>query len=297
MKLIIPAVLLCISVYAQWINYRQPDMPRLKDGKVNLSAPVPRTADRKPDLTGVWMHEPTPTAELRRIVCAAGPNCELDNLPPGMNAELQNKYGIDILIDFDADWLSSLSALKPGAPLPTEPLMQPEAFASLLRRAAERQFPDINRCNTDFGWPLAGMVSEPIKIVQSMKETMILYEVGNMHRQIFTDGRGFPEEFELPAYLGYSVGHWEGDMFVVETRGFSDRTPLDGAGHPRSDAMRVVERFHRPDFGHLNVEMTFDDPKSYTQPFTIRVTHDLVPDNDIFEMFCENEKDAAHINR
>jgi hypothetical protein len=212
-----------------------------------------------------------------------------------MNIELQNKYGFDILIDFDAAWLGSVSHLKPGAPVPTEPLMQPEAFASLLRRAAERKFPDINRCNTDFGWPFAGMLSEPIKILQANKETMILYEVGNLHRQIFTDGRQFPAEFNLPAYLGYSVGHWEGDTFVVETRGFNDKTPLDAAGHPRSDVMRVIERFHRRDFGHLDVDMTFDDPKSYTQPFTIRVVHDLVPDNDIFEMFCENERDAAHI--
>ena len=297
MKLIIPAVLLCISAYAQWINYREPGVPRLKDGKVNLSAPAPRVSGGKPDLTGVWMHEPTPTAELRRIFCAAGPNCDLDNLPPGMNAELQNKYGIDILIDFDADWLISLGRLKPGAPVPTPPLMQPEAFASWLRRAAERRFPDINRCNTDAGWPAAGMFSEPIKIVQAPKETMILYELGNLHRQIFTDGREFPAEFDLPAYLGYSVGHWEGDTFVVETRGFNDRTLLDGALHPRSEAMRAIERFHRRDFGHLDYEMTFDDPKTYTKPFTIRVVHDLVPDNDIFEMFCENEKDATHIKQ
>jgi len=294
MKPIIPALLLCAGGHAQWLNYREPGVPRLKDGKVNLFAPAPRTADRKPDLTGVWMHEPTPTAELKRLFRGTPGESELDNLPPGMNVELQNKYGLDILIDFDADFWSNL---KPGVPPPTPPLVRPEAWKSVLGRIAEGKIIDINRCNSDAGWPLAGMVSEPIKIVQAPKETMILYELGSLHRQIFTDGRGFPAEFDLPAYLGYSVGHWEGDTFVVETRGFNDRTPLDAVGHPRSDAMHVIERFRRRDFGHLDVEMTFDDPKSYTRPFTIRVAHDLVPDNDIFEMFCENEKDAAHIKR
>jgi hypothetical protein len=125
---------------------------------------------------------------------------------------------------------------------------------------------------------------------------MILYEVDNLHRQVFTDGRKFPAEFDLPAYLGYSVGHWEGETFVIETRGFNDRTPLDAVGHPRSEAMHVTERFHRRDFGHLDTEMTFDDPPTYTTKFTVKVAYDLVPDNDIFEMFCgENEKDRAHM--
>ena len=109
------------------------------------------------------------------------------------------------------------------------------------------------------------------------------------------DGRSFPSEVNLPAYLGYSVGHWECDWFVVETRGFNDKTRLDTMGHPHSDALYVVERFRRRDFGHLDVTMTFDDPKTYTRPFTINVPHDLLADADIFEMFCENEKDREHL--
>ncbi len=94
------------------------------------------------------------------------------------------------------------------------------------------------------------------------------------------------------------LGHWERDVFVVETAGFNGRTRLDLMGHPQSDAMRITERFRRRDFGHLDVEMTFDDPKMYTKPFTIKVTHDLLPDSDIFEMFCnENEKDRAHLGK
>jgi hypothetical protein len=125
---------------------------------------------------------------------------------------------------------------------------------------------------------------------------MVLYEIDNMHRQIFADGRALPKEVNLPAYLGYSVGHWERDTFVVETSGFSDKTVLDIMGHFHSDALRVTERFRRRDFGHMEIEMTFDDPRTYTRPFTIKVPFELLADQDIFEMNCnENEKDRPHL--
>jgi hypothetical protein len=139
-------------------------------------------------------------------------------------------------------------------------------------------------------------LAEPMKIAQARKETMILYEVDNIHRQVFTDGRQFPATFEFPAYFGYSTGRWEGDTFVVETRGFNDRTPIDALGHPRSEAMHVTERLHRRDFGHLDYEVTFDDPQMYTRKFNVLIPYELVPDNDIFEMFCQqNEKDRSHM--
>src|SRR5947199_198385 len=118
-------------------------------------------------------------------------------------------------------------------------------------------------CADVAGIPLAGLLSEPIKIVQAPRLTMILYEVDNLHRQIYTDGRSLPKEFDYPAYLGYSVGHWDRDVFVVETAGFNDKTNLD-ASHPHSEALRITERFRRRDFGHMNVEMTFDDPVMYS---------------------------------
>lgn len=89
----------------------------------------------------------------------------------------------------------------------------------------------------------------------------------------------------------------ERDVFVVETAGFNDRTSLDVSGHPQSEALRITERFRRRDFGHLDVEMTFDDPQMYSKPFTITIPHDLLADADIFEMFCENEKDRVHLNK
>src|SRR5262249_48752673 len=137
----------------------------------------------------------------------------------------------------------------------------------------------------NYGWPVAGMLSEAIKIIQAPKETMILYEVGDLHREILTDGRRFPEEFELPQYMGYSIGRWEGGTLHVDSRGFNEKTPIDAMGHPRSEQMHVTERFHRRDFGHLDMEITFDDPKFYTRAFTVRIPHTLVLNYDVLEMF------------
>jgi len=160
------------------------------------------------------------------------------------------------------------------------------------------QFRALGECydsNLPVGFPLPGLVSEPIKIVQAPRLTMVLYEVGGQFRQIYTDGRTLPSEVNLPAYFGYSVRRWDRDTFVVETAGFNDKTPLDVMGHPHSDQLRIVERFRRPNFGHLVTEMTYTDLKMYTQPFTIRISYHLLADEDIFEMFSENEKDCAHI--
>jgi hypothetical protein len=264
------------GAHAQWLNYSPAGTP-LKDGKPDLSATAPRGADGKPDLTGVWQHERTTPAEFKRIL-GASYEAESQSALLGMELEVVHKYGLNILLD-----------LKPG-----ESILKPEGEAAMKRRTAERRVDNV--CHGEYGWPVAGLLAEPFKIVQAPKETMILYEVDGLHRQVFTDGREFPATFEFPAYLGYSVGRWEGETFVVETRGFNDRTPVDGIGHPRSEAMHVTERFHRRDFGHLDTELTFDDPEMYTRKFMVHIGYDLIPNNDIFEMFCtQNEKDRGHM--
>jgi len=265
---------ICLS--AQWINHVPAGTP-MKNGKVNLSAPVPKALDGKPDLTGVWLHEKSTLADFKKLL---GPDYDpaKQNTLIGMENEAVHKYGFNILID-----------LKPeDAPL------TPEAEAVMKKRLAERRVDNV--CHGEYGWPVLGLLAEPLKIVQSPKVTVILYEIDGMHRQVFTDGRKFPAEFQLPAYLGYSVGRWEKDTFVIETRGFNDRTPLDAVGHPRSEQMYVTERFRRRDYGHLDAEMTFEDPLMYKKPFTVKLSYELVPNNDIFEMYCgENEKDRAHM--
>ena len=274
--LLIAAFLLPVGVHAQWLNYTPPGTP-MKDGKPNLSAPAPRLADGKPDLMGVWAHERTSADEFKRIF---GSRYEVESQSAliGMELESVHKYGMNIMID-----------LKPG-----EVALTKEGEAAMKRRTAERRVDNV--CHGEYGWPVVSLLAEPFKIVQAPKETMIVYEIDSLHRQVFMDGRQFPATFEFPAYLGYSVGHWEGDTLVIDTRGFNDRTPIDAMGHPRSEAMHVTERYHRRDFGHLDTELTFDDPQMYTRKFTVKIGYDLVPDNDIFEMYCsQNEKDRAHM--
>ena len=123
----------------------------------------------------------------------------------------------------------------------------------------------------------------------------MLYEQDTSFRQIFVDGRKQPVDPQ-PSWLGYSIGKWDGDSLVVDTAGFNDRSWLDAFGHPHSDAMRVTERLHRRDFGHTEVEITVDDPKTYTKPFTVKLNQRLLPDTDLIESVClENERDRTHL--
>lgn len=143
--------------------------------------------------------------------------------------------------------------------------------------------------------PTAMMIPNyPWKIVQTPALTVILFENFTQYRQIFTDGRDYPDERQ-PAWFGYSLGRWEGDVFVVETLGYNDKGWLDDGGHPRSEEMRTTERFRRLDYGHLEVEVTFNDPMAYTRPWTVTLPFNLLPDTDIIENVCENEKDLEHI--
>jgi hypothetical protein len=265
----------CVGAQGQWLNFPTPGTPRTADGKPNLAAPAPRAADGKPDLSGVWHVEPTPLAEMQRLF---GEHVGDGNVP-GMEVGTQSKYGFNILLDFK----------------PEESPMRPAA-AEILRRRLPTELTSTS-C-LPMGIPADGLVSEPNKIVQSPRMTVILYESDGTHRQIYTDGRALPKEFEQPAWLGYSVGHWERDTLVVESAGFNDKTWLDVSGHPHSEGLRIVERYRRRDFGHMDVTMTFDDPQMYTKPFTIKFTQDLLPDSDIFESICEeNEKDRAHMGK
>jgi hypothetical protein len=282
-KKILLLSLLSIAAQAQWVNYRTPGTPRTPDGKADLRARTPKALDGKPDLSGVWMHEVTTPAEMKRLFGKRIDEAIAVDVP-GMEIGTQHKYAFDILVDHKSD----------------EGLLRPAAVERLQKNAAAI---NLNGCpapgdpvfSSAPAFPLMGLLSEPIKIVQAPQLTMVLYEAGNLHRQIHTDGRELSKEFDLPAFNGYSAGRWEGDTLVVETAGFNDKTPLDAAGHPHSDALHVTERFHRSDFGHLDYEITFDDPKMYTKPFTVKIPHELLADTDIFETYPENEKDRAHM--
>ena len=260
------------SAFAQWMNYSVPGTPRTRDGKPNLTAPAPRAADGKPDLSGVWHVQPTGMKEMKRLF---GERADATDVP-GMELDTISKYGVNILQDFKPD----------------EAPIRPEAVR-IQRARKVADFP-ATHCLPQ-GIPLGSMLSEPVKFVQSPQVDRDFVRSG---RQASPDlyGRACaPKEFDQPAWMGYSVGRWDHDTLVVETAGFNDKTWLDIMGHPHSEALRMVERYRRRDFGHMDVEMTFDDPKMYTKPFTIKVTNELWADSDIFEFFCnENEKDRAH---
>jgi len=136
--------------------------------------------------------------------------------------------------------------------------------------------------------------TNPLKIVQTPTLIIILSE-DLTYRQIFLDGRELPAD-PNPDFMGYSVGHWEDDTLVVTTAGYNDRTWLDYAGNPHTESLRTIERFHRKDFGHLEITETFDDPKTYAKPWTVKVTGELMPDSDLLEYVCnENNKDIPHL--
>ncbi len=265
-------VLVSTLAQAQWLNFPTPGVPRSKDGKPNLAAKAPRTADGKPDLSGVWHVQPTSMAEMKRLF---GNRADATDVP-GMELDTVSKYAVNILLDSKPE----------DAPL------RPAATAVMKQRAG-KDLPSSG-C-LPLGIPLNSLLSEPFRIIQSPRLLAMLYEADDKHRRIYLDGRVLPKEFDQPAWLGYSVGKWDRDTLVVETAGFNDKLPLDIMGHPRSEALRVTERFHRRDFGHLDAEMTFDDAVMYAKPFSIKLTYNLWADSDIFEYVCaENEKDRAH---
>jgi len=198
---------------------------------------------------------------------------------PGMEIDTISKYGINILIDF-----------KPGE----EPIRKDVAAAINRRNQSSSGLDTLSRC-LPASIPLATLLSEVTKIVQTPGLTLVMHELDNATRQIYTDGRPLPVD-PNPSWLGYSIGRWDRDTLVVETVGFNGKASLDIMGHPRSEAMRITERYQRRDVGHLDVEITFDDPVVYTKPFTVKVTHLLQADTDILEYFCnENEKDQIHL--
>ncbi len=271
------ALLMPRGAEAQWLNYPDPRIPRTVEGKPALTAPAPRAFDGKPDLSGVWHVQSESLEEKRRLF---GPDFG-SIFVPGMEPTTTSKYGQDVLVDY-----------RPG-----EIAMTPEAEAIYMRRRQGREISPTEQC-LPAGVPRATLLSEVHKIVQAPGLIIVMHELdGGMSRQIYTDGRPLPKD-PSPSWLGYSVGRWDGDTLVVDTIGFNDRAWLDSRGHPRSEAMHTTEKYRRRDVGHMDVEITMDDPKSYDRPITFKVTHLLQADSDILEYVCnENEKDRIHMVR
>jgi hypothetical protein len=139
-------------------------------------------------------------------------------------------------------------------------------------------------------------VTDYARLVQTPGLIVVLYQgsTNSIYRTIFTDGRELPKD-PNPTWLGYSVGHWDGDTLVVDTAGFNDTSWLDVEGHPHTEALRITERFHRRDFGHMDLDVTIDDPKAFTRPFSLKIPKTLAPDTELLETVCENDRSVRHM--
>lgn len=232
-------------------------------------------------LTAQWPNHPTPG--LPRT-----PDGKPDLSAPAPRAA-------DGKPDLSGVWLVKNGTFYLGTGLKPED-MQPWAAAVYKQREDDfRKETDGIACLPPGPKAGIGVGNFPMKFIQTPSVIAVLYEYHTIFRQIFTDGRALPTEDANPTWMGYSVGRWDGDTLVVTTAGYNDRTTLDLAGHPHTEALRVTERYHRRDASHLDLQVTIDDPKAYTRPWTHSFEFDLIPDGDLIEYVCENERDAPHL--
>jgi hypothetical protein len=259
------------TLFAQWTPHPT-DGPKTPDGKVDLTAPAPRTADGKPDFSGIWDAVRGPG----RGGQGKGKNKEAP--PPPTDGPPVATFG-NIGANF-----------KDGLPL------QPWAAELLAKRKA-----DNSKDNPDAHCLPMGLMQfhthpQPRKIIQTPKEIVIIYEANHGLRQIYTDGRSLPANDPDPWWYGYSIGHWDGDTMVVETTGFRDDVWLDIDGTPLTNKGKLTERFHRVNYGTLNVDVTVEDPTMYTAPFTVKVIQRIMPDTELIEFICqENDRSGPHL--
>jgi hypothetical protein len=257
-------------VQAQWPAFPTAGVPKTKDGKPNLEAPAPRTPDGKVDLSGTWAFARPPGSPP-----PPPPDASTGlGLPPA---------GINQFFNIG-------STLKDGLPF--------QPWAAELRK---QRMAGNNKDNPDAHCLPIGLMQlhthpQPRKMIQTPGVIVILYEAQAGMRQIFTDGRPLPPKDAEPWWYGYSVGKWVGDTLVVETTGFRDDVWLDVEGSALTNAGKMTERFRRVNYGNLEIEITVDDPKVYTKPWTVTVNQRLMPDTDLIEFICgENERDVPHL--
>ena len=172
---------------------------------------------------------------------------------------------------------------------------QPWAAAEYKRRRDTESKDDPSARCLPLSLPLKQTITSPFKIIDiPQKEEMVMLYEGQRHREIFMDGRPLPRNPE-PSWYGYSVGRWEGDDLVIDSNGFNGQGWLDINGHPTTDALRLTERYHRKDFGHMTLDITIDDAKAYTTPWTVHEEPRLLPDTELLEAVCENNLDLEHL--
>jgi len=216
---------------------------------------IPRTSDGKPDLTA-----PAPRTSDGRVDLSGIWRTPTPNYLRDLAAD-----GVEVLMPPWAEQLYKQRLASEGRVRPT---------AACLPHSV-----------TDFDAHFT-----PKKILQLPGLVVMLFESYRSYRQIHTDGRPLPDEPREPSWFGYSVGRWEGDVLVVDTVGVNEKTWLDDSGHPHSDALRIVERFQRPNIGRMDVQITIDDPKAYLKPWTVKFYWELLADTELLDWVCENNR-------
>jgi hypothetical protein len=255
------------SLFGQWPPHATAEVPKTPDGKPDLNAPAPRTADGKPDLSGLW--------ENPRL---GGGRRGAPPPPPASGPPVATFFNV-------------------GAGFPEGLPLQPWAADLLKQRRADNSKDNPDALCLPMGIMQFHEHPQPRKIVQTPGLVVIIYEANYGLRMIFTDGRPLPTNDPQPWWYGYSVGKWEGDTLVVQTTGFRDGGWLDIWGSPLTDKARVTERFRRPTFGKLEIDVTIDDSKAYTKPFTVRVNHQILLDQELIEFICaENQKFTDYLS-
>jgi hypothetical protein len=256
------------SLGAQWFKYPSPRAPRTATGEVDLTAAAPRLANGKADLSGVWMTaEPAcvirgtlPVSELLKIIPAS------KKCPPRTASFSRQSFNLGIDM--------------PGG-LPYQPWL-----AKLVdERTANQAIDDPHiRCLPDLFLRAYGL-PHYLKFIQTPDLLVMLNEYNGIYRQVFTDGRPLPEA-PNPSWQGYSTGTWSDETLVIDTIGFRDDLWIDWGGSVITEAAKVRERIRRPDFGHLEIEVTVDDSKAYTKPWTVTLRQQFAADTELIDEIC-----------
>jgi hypothetical protein len=266
------------SLSAQWPSHPAPGVPRTADGEPDLEAPAPRTVDGRPELSGIWENVPPGRRPDSGSISGTGgaPGLAGAGAPRGPLAQF-----------FDIG-----SRVEGGLPF--------HPWAAELR---QQRMADNSKDNPDAHClPMGNMQlhthPQPRKIIQTPDVVVILYEGNAGIRQIFTDGRPLPDNDPQPWWYGYSTGRWDTDTLVVQTSGFRDGGWLDVNGSPLTDAATMTERFRRVNYGNLEIQITVDDPKAYTRPWTVTVNQHVMLDTELIEFVClENEKSTRYYDK
>ena len=269
---------------AQWLKYPSVGVPRKTDGKVDMSAPSPRMADGKPDFSGIWM---TGEPNMRRTGALSSPK----EAPGPREPQNPNDGPGDPGAITASRQMANIGVDLPGG-LPYQAWLVPIVKERTAREAIDD--PHI-RCLPDNFLRAYGL-PHLLKFVHTPNLLVVLNEMNAGYRQVFTDGRPLPED-PTPSWQGYSSAKWSGDTLVIDTIGVRDDTWIDWNGSVLTEAAKVREQIRRPDFGHLEIQVTVDDPKAYTKPWTVALRQRIVVDTELIDEIClENEQSLKHLN-